>query len=220
VLVLVVTPAPGRFRTWTAFLERSGLRVRVAGPGPRELASVIGSDAPDVVLVDTIGQDGAAVAVRRHLGQLHAGAAIGFLGVSRPRAFRSLPEEAFDDLLAEAAEPAEVLFRVRRAAARRLPSRLEIGALTIDRLAAEVLVAGRRVVLGQREFHLLTFLASHPQQVFRREDLLHQVWGPAFRGSVRTVDVCVRRLRAALGTFGDRVETVLGVGYRLSPRGE
>jgi len=216
----VVTPAPGRFRTWIAFLERNGLRIRVAGPELRAIAAVLGRDAPEVVLVDAIGQDGVPMAVRRHLGQLHAGAAIAFVGVSRPPAFRALPEEAFDDLVAEAAEPAEVLFRVQRAAARRLPSRLEIGALTIDRLAAQVVVAGRRVVLGQREFHLLTFLASHPRQVFRREDLLHQVWGPAFRGSARTVDVSIRRLRAGLGVLGDWVETVLGVGYRLSPPGE
>jgi len=64
------------------------------------------------------------------------------------------------------------------------------------------------------EFDLLMFLATHPRQVFTREQLLHHVWGFS-RGGLRTVDVHIRRLRAKLP---DRplVVTVRGVGYRLA----
>jgi DNA-binding response OmpR family regulator len=90
-----------------------------------------------------------------------------------------------------------------------------------DPTAVLILVYSREVRLGDRsipftriEFDLLTFLASHPRQVFTRDQLLERVWGFS-RGGPRTVDVHVRRLRAKLP---DRplVLTVRGVGYRLA----
>jgi DNA-binding response OmpR family regulator len=80
--------------------------------------------------------------------------------------------------------------------------------------AREVRCNGVVVPLTRIEFDLLMFLATHPRQVFTREQLLHHVWGFS-RGGLRTVDVHIRRLRAKLP---DRplVVTVRGVGYRLA----
>ena len=80
--------------------------------------------------------------------------------------------------------------------------------------AREVRRGGVVVPFTRIEFDLLMFLATHPRQVFTREQLLHHVWGFS-RGGLRTVDVHIRRLRAKLP---DRplVVTVRGVGYRLA----
>ena len=78
----------------------------------------------------------------------------------------------------------------------------------------EVRLGGQTIPFTRIEFDLLMFLASHPRQVFNRDQLLAHVWGFS-RGGPRTVDVHVRRLRAKLP---DRplVVTVRGIGYRLA----
>jgi DNA-binding response OmpR family regulator len=77
-----------------------------------------------------------------------------------------------------------------------------------------VLSGGHRVDLTRREFDLLLHLAKHPRQVFTRAQLLRAIWGDALSGD-RTVDVHVARLRRKLAV--PLLETVRGVGYRLSP---
>ncbi len=68
--------------------------------------------------------------------------------------------------------------------------------------------------MPRKEFELLYFLASHPGRVFSREELLNQVWGPDVYVVDRTVDVHVRKIREKVGS--DYIETVKGVGYKLS----
>jgi DNA-binding response OmpR family regulator len=93
---------------------------------------------------------------------------------------------------------------------------IQVGALTMRPAEQLVSVAGRQVELRRREYQLLELLASHPNRVFRREELLLLLWGPEFSGSRRTVDTHVRRLRDRLGEFGrERLQTVRRVGYRL-----
>ncbi len=70
------------------------------------------------------------------------------------------------------------------------------GALTINTDSYQVFKNGKPIELTQREYELLTFLASHPDKVFSRVDLMEQVWNYGYVGDdVRTVDVTVRRLR-------------------------
>jgi DNA-binding response OmpR family regulator len=87
--------------------------------------------------------------------------------------------------------------------------------LVIDFPARRVRVAGEDVVLTRREFDLLADLVRNRGRVLTRERLLERVWGYAHPGETRTVDVHVRRLREKVGeTVRDRIETVVGVGYR------
>ena len=89
--------------------------------------------------------------------------------------------------------------------------------LVINTDTYQVTKAGKVIGLTQREYELLTFLASHPGMVFTREQLLEQVWGYDYFGDSRTVDVHVRRVRAKLGPdLAQRLETVRGVGYLWS----
>ena len=66
----------------------------------------------------------------------------------------------------------------------------------------------------------MRFLALHPDRTFTRARLLHRVWGYDYLGGTRTVDVHITRVRAKLGVAADLIQTVRGVGYRLSPNSD
>jgi two-component system phosphate regulon response regulator PhoB len=79
------------------------------------------------------------------------------------------------------------------------------------------MAGGRPVELGPTEFRLLFFFMTHAERVYTRSQLLDEVWGDHVFIEERTVDVHIRRLRAALEPTGHdgRIETVRGTGYRL-----
>ncbi|HWV25001.1 MAG TPA: response regulator transcription factor [Thermomicrobiales bacterium] len=87
--------------------------------------------------------------------------------------------------------------------------------LKIDVAGYKVHVEGQEVPLTATEFRLLKLLASNPGRVFSREYLLEEVWGGDVAVFDRTVDSHIQRLRKKLGTVGEMVETVWGVGYRF-----
>ena len=94
------------------------------------------------------------------------------------------------------------------------------GTLTINTESYQVFKGGRPIELTQREYELLTFLASHPDKVFSRVDLMEQVWNYGYVGDdVRTVDVTVRRLREKIEDDPASPRYILtrrGVGYYYS----
>jgi two-component system phosphate regulon response regulator PhoB len=91
-----------------------------------------------------------------------------------------------------------------------------IGDLNLDPVTHRVSWQGAPLKLGPTEFKLLNFLMRHPERVHSRAQLLDKVWGDHVFIEERTVDVHVKRLREALGMAGALVETVRGVGYRLT----
>ena len=75
---------------------------------------------------------------------------------------------------------------------------------------------GKKLELPPKELELLYFLASHPNKVFTREQLLQKVWEFDFYGDSRTVDVHIKRLREKLGEQPSwQIKTVWGVGYKF-----
>jgi DNA-binding response OmpR family regulator len=96
------------------------------------------------------------------------------------------------------------------------------GDLEVDVVARRAVLAGRELALTVREFDLLAFLISHPDQAFGRPELLERVWGWSF-GDASTVTVHVRRLREKVEdnpTAPKRISTVWGVGYRYDKVGD
>ena len=95
---------------------------------------------------------------------------------------------------------------------------LEFEDMSIDSVTRLVTVEGDEIMLTAKEFDLLWMLASHPRQVFNRDQLLDRVWGANVYVEERTVDVHVRRLRKALTEHGVEryIQTVRGAGYRFS----
>jgi DNA-binding response OmpR family regulator len=129
-----------------------------------------------------------------------------------------------DDYVTKPFSPRELAARVRTVLRRTQPSpsrrqRLVFDELVIDGATRDVVVRGRALHLTAREFDLLWFMASHPRQVFSRDQLMAGVWGyePAF--DTGTVTVHIRRLREKLEDDPSKpryLETVWGVGYRFS----
>lgn len=126
-----------------------------------------------------------------------------------------------DDYLVKPFEPKELLFRIK-ALLRRYEreyddSILRIGRTTINKKSYEVQIDHRTMLLPLKEFELLSYLVSHPKQVFSREHLIEQIWGLEFEGDARTVDVHIKRLRERFAKLTDdfQIKTVRGVGYLL-----
>ena len=77
-------------------------------------------------------------------------------------------------------------------------------------------VNGRSVALTLKEFEMLCMLLKNCNVVLTRDQILNKIWGYSFDGESRTVDVHVRTLRQKLGEAGDLIETVRGIGYKIS----
>lgn len=92
----------------------------------------------------------------------------------------------------------------------------EIGEILLDPKKHEVTVHGEVVNLTLKEYELLKRLMKNSNIVLTRDQLLEDIWGYDFDGETRTVDVHVRTLRQKLGDAGEQIETVRGVGYRMS----
>ena len=125
-----------------------------------------------------------------------------------------------DDYLAKPFGMMELMARVKallRRSARReeAAGQYELGRLALNVGQHTVKVDGESVTLTLKEFELLQLLLEHKGMVFSRDQLLNRVWGYAFDGENRTVDVHIRTLRQKLGPCGDYIETVRGVGYKI-----
>ena len=132
--------------------------------------------------------------------------------------------ECADDYVTKPFSTRELLARIKAVLRRGAPLAAQetvcAGALTLDAATHRVQAAGLPVTLGPTEFRLLHFLMTHPERVHPRARLLDQVWGEQVFVEERTVDVHIRRLRAALEPSGAHryVQTVRGAGYRFSAR--
>lgn len=124
-----------------------------------------------------------------------------------------------DDYLAKPFGMMEMVSRIRAVLRRSVPAQsgavLSLGRLTLDTCAHTVTADGNRVALTLKEFELLKLFLCAPGRVYSREQLLVQVWGTDYMGESRTVDVHIGTLRTKLGSCGEYIRTVRGVGYRL-----
>ena len=126
-----------------------------------------------------------------------------------------------DDYIVKPFDPKELMARVK-AVSRRYTTPttndcvLKFNGLTIDIGAYEVVYKENNVKLAPKELELLHFMASNPNKVFTREQLMYEVWGYDYPGDSRTVDVHIKRLREKIkGGEGWEVQTVWGVGYKF-----
>lgn len=134
-------------------------------------------------------------------------------------------EMGADDYIVKPLEMREVIARVRAIFRRLAPEdsgKISFDKLTVDKQAYDLIVDGKRVDAPPKEIELLYFLASNPNRVFTRAQLLDDVWGFDYFGDTRTVDVHVKRLREKLEGVSDKwsLKTVWGVGYKFESEEE
>ena len=207
----------------TRYLERDGHAVQTVADGQAALDSALASP-PDLVVLDLMlpGVDGLEVC--RQLRAL-APVPVIMLTAKGDENDRIIGLDlGADDYVTKPFSPRELMARVRSVLRRSEADRvvtggvLQAGDLVVDPAARVAELAGRKLLLTQREFEMLAFLMRHPNRAFRREELLAEVWGYSY-GDTSTVTVHVRRLREKIEadpSAPTRIETVWGVGYRFA----
>jgi DNA-binding response OmpR family regulator len=222
--VLVVDDEPIVREVVVRYLEREGYRTLEAGDG--DLARrLVEQHSPGLVVLDVMlpGTDGLELCRWiRSQSELP----IIMLTARGEEADRIVGLElGADDYVTKPFSPRELAARVRTVLRRSSSEtgraeQLSFGDLTIDARMREVAKAGVPLQLTVKEFDLLWFLARHPRQVFSRDQLMDRVWGYEAALDTGTVTVHVRRLREKIEDDPSHprfLQTVWGVGYRLSP---
>ena len=208
--VLIAEPEP----EVRSFLERhlasDGFDVLGADDG-REALALAERSRPDLVLLG----DASALGAFRHVPVIVIGDKESD-AVDRVRAFA----RGCDDFVGRPFVYDELLARIHAVLRRVSPpvgERLEAGPVRVDCATRRVTVNGVAVVLSGKEYELLLKLASDPQRVFTKEELLRQVWGFRSLGRTRTLDSHASRVRRKLQAAGESpfVINVWGVGYKL-----
>ena len=124
-----------------------------------------------------------------------------------------------DDYITKPFGMMEMVSRVKAVLRRSAPAQnaalLKLDGLTLDPNQHTVSLEGERITLTYKEYELLRLFLSHPGMAFSREQLLQTVWNTDYAVETRTVDMHIRTLRQKLGDWGQRIETVRGVGYRM-----
>jgi len=130
-----------------------------------------------------------------------------------------------DDYLVKPFEPKELTARVKAVLRRtmnpeNIVEEIVYPQLVINKSDYSITYQGKKADIPPKELELFYFLASHPNQVFTRDQLLEKLWGYDFMGDTRTVDVHVKRLREKFGDEAGRweIKTVWGVGYKFEVR--
>ena len=209
-----------------ARLEREGCRVICASDGEEALAR-FSECHPDLVLLELLLPqiDGYEVCRRIHQSSKVPVIILSSKGdeVDKAIGFRS----GADDYVTKPFSVVELLLRIKAVMRRARCSILEIsepsttiaaGALVLDRKRRVVTVGGEPVDLTAKEFELLWFLASNPEVVFSRDQILEELWSEDFDGDPKSVTVLVSRLRDKVEAdpVNPRfVRTVWGVGYKF-----
>ena len=107
---------------------------------------------------------------------------------------------------------------LRRCRPRQVEHLLKTGGLIVNIDEHTVTIDGERITLTYKEFELLRLFLSRPGMAFTRDQLFNEVWGMDYCGDTRTVDMHIRTLRQKLKDYGELIETVRNVGYRLEAK--
>ena len=221
--ILVVEDEPAIQELLAVNLKHNGFLV-VRANSAEEGESAIRAALPDLVILDWMlpGQSGVSLAKKLRGDERTRELPIIMLTarVHEEDKVQGL-EAGADDYVTKPFSPKELVARVRAVLRRRTPhlagESVEIGRLLLNPSTYRVTAGGEPVELGPTEFRLLLFFMTHTERVYSRAQLLDEVWGDHVFIEERTVDVHIRRLRAALEPTGeeDRIETVRGAGYRF-----
>jgi two-component system, OmpR family, response regulator MtrA len=225
--ILIVDPDSATDIVETELRERGHVVFRARSG--REGQDFVRAYPFDLVIFELMVPDIDGLVFWTQLRREYSGAAIVYSGTRRARDVALLRNLGVDDFvtklvradtLAERVE--RVLRRARRSAAQHDDApddRVRVGTLAVDRVQHRVSVGPFAVTLTPTEFKLINVLACRPEKAFSRAELARLVWDVADAFHDRTVDVNIQRLRAKLGATPappPRIETVRGIGYRLT----
>jgi len=218
--VLIVDDEEQMRELLRAYLEKTELYVEEASDGLEALKK-IKSEHFDLVILDVMmpEMDGLSACIEiRKFSQVPI-----IMLTARSEELDRVHglEIGADDYLVKPFSPRELIARVKALLRRsQINNKVEeefikVGKLIINPKRRNVKLEHDEIPLTPKEYDLLLFLVNHPNQVWTREQLLEQVWGYDFYGSLRTVDTHIKTLRMKLGDFGTYIFTIWGIGYKF-----
>ena len=228
VTILVVEDEPAIQSLIEINLRRSGYAVALAGDAPTAQA-IINETLPALVLLDWMlpGVSGIEFARRlRRDARTKSLPIIMLTARGEERDKVDALEGGADDYVTKPFSARELMARIKALLRRNAPQStddlIKIGELLLDPVSHRVCANEETVNLGPTEFRLLHFLMAHPERVHSRAQLLDRIWGDGVFVEERTVDVHIRRLRAALESSrcDSMIQTVRGTGYRFSAQSQ
>ena len=205
------------------YLEKDGFDVSIAHDGAKGSEMALSLN-PDLVLLDIMLPEKSGWQVCREVRKVSKMPIIMLTAKGETFDKVSGLEMGADDYIVKPFEVKELLARIHAVMRRTEPEdsgtekrRLTFDNLVIDLDSYELIVKGRKIDTPPKEMELLYHLASAPNRVFTRNQLLDEVWGFDYFGDSRTVDVHIKRLREKLEGASDKwsLKTVWGVGYKF-----
>ena len=187
---------------------------------PSEFYEALGKQMPELLLLDIMLPEEDGLSILRKLRSSPATKKLPIIMLTaKGTEYDKVAglDSGADDYVTKPFGAMELISRVRALLRRSAPSDdiLTAGSLSVIPERHEVTAEGAPVTLTLKEFELLLLLLRNRGRVYSREELLRQIWGYDFTGESRTVDVHIRTLRAKLGSCGELIQTVRGVGYRI-----
>lgn len=222
--ILVVEDEPAIQSLIEVNLRRAGHAVQLA-PDAETARRLVQETLPDLVLLDWMLPGMSGVDFARLLRSEARTRMLPIIMLTARAEERDKVEGldlGADDYVTKPFSPRELMARIKAVLRRHAPQAtedvVELGGLRLDPSTHRITAGATEISLGPTEFRLLHFLMTHPERVHGRSQLLDQVWGDHVFVEERTVDVHIRRLRAALEASGHDalIQTVRGSGYRMS----
>lgn len=202
-------------------LEQEGFEVLTAKNG-KQAIKIAKKAQPQLIIMDVMMPEIDGIEACEHIRAIPelSQTIITFL-TARGEDYSQLAgfEAGADDYITKPIKPKLLISKIK-ALLRRLPSYernnediLYFNNLIINRIEYTITINGNEILLPKKEFELLSLLASLPNKVFKREEILEKVWGNDVVVGGRTIDVHIRKLREKIGD--DYFKTVKGVGYKF-----
>ncbi len=206
------------------YLEKDGFRVSIAYDG-KEGVDLFRETHPDLILLDIMLPKMDGWAVCKEIRKSDKTPIIMLTAKDETIDKVTGLELGADDYIAKPFDMKEVIARIHAVLRRFEPEKrdsdkaeiMTFDNLIINMSAYEVIISGKKTEMPPKELELLNYLASHPNKVFTRNQLLDDVWGFEYFGDSRTVDVHVKRLREKIDGASNKwsLKTVWGVGYKF-----
>ena len=218
--VLVVDDDPDIVEILKYNLKNSGYSVKSAGNGVEAIKKAK-KFIPDIILMDVMMPEMSGIEACeeiKNIDQLSQAIIIFLSARSEDYTQISAYDAGADDYISKPVKPKILLKKISNIAKKinsekNAPKTIDLGSIKINKEEYIVIKDKKEILLPRKEFELLFLLATKPEKVFTREEIMNKVWGTQVIVGDRTIDVHVRKLREKIGE--KHIKTLKGVGYKF-----